>query len=100
MNRLVVFVAAALCAVAVAACGSSSDKIEGSSMKAIETGIKQRIEQQNKSTKVLYVRCPKSVKRKKGEVFSCHVKGSKPGQEADANVTVTNDKGAVHFVVP
>ncbi len=90
---------AAVCAVALAACGSSN-KLEGKQMRNIETGIKQKIESQNKGTHVVYVRCPKSVQKKKGTVFTCHVKGSKPGQEADATVTVTKDNGSVHFVVP
>jgi poly(3-hydroxybutyrate) depolymerase len=89
----------AVCALALAACGSS-DKLEGNAMKNIETGIKQKIEQSNPATHVVYVHCPKSVKRKKGVVFTCHVKGSKPGQQADATVTETSNKGAVHFVVP
>ena len=37
---------------------------------------------------------------KKGVVFTCHVKGSKPGQQADATVTETKNNGSVHFVVP
>src|SRR5690242_13694334 len=86
-------------ALALAACGSSN-KLEGKQISNIEKGIKQKIEASNKGTHVLSVKCPTSVKKKKGVVFTCHVKGSKPGQEADATVTETKDNGSVHFVVP
>ena len=89
----------AVCALFLAACGGTN-KLEGSAMRNIAIGIKQKIEQSNPGTHVLYAHCPKSVKRKKGVTFVCHVKGSKPGQQADANVTETSNKGAVHFVVP
>ena len=89
----------AVCALFLAACGGTN-KLEGRAMRAIGTSIKNKIEQSNPGTHVLYVHCPKSVKRKKGVTFVCHVKGSKPGQQADANVTETSNKGAVHFVVP
>jgi len=101
--RALRFIAVALiaaCALALAACGGSSTKLEGKQMRNIELGIKQKIETQNKGTHVVYVRCPKSVKKKKGVVFTCHVKGSKPGQQADATVTETKNNGSVHFVVP
>ena len=92
-------VAVVLLALALAACGSSN-KLQGKQMTNIEQGIKQKIEQSNTGTHVVSVTCPKSAKKKKGVVFTCHVKGSKPGQEADATVTETKDNGSVHFVVP
>jgi len=74
-TRLLLFPALiATCALLLAACGSSN-RLEGGAMRKIENDIKQKLEQRNKGLHVLYARCPKSVRRKKGVVFTCHVKG-------------------------
>jgi ethanolamine utilization protein EutQ (cupin superfamily) len=64
----------------------------------IEKKIKSQIEKNHPNVTVT-VKCPDSVKVKKGGTFKCHVKAS-GGQEADATVTQLNDKGDVRFVVP
>ncbi len=66
----------------------------------IEDGLRRQVEEQNPGTRVVSVRCPGQVPMRKGYSFSCHVLGSKPGQESDAKVTETDDQGDVHFNVP
>jgi hypothetical protein len=80
----------------LAACGSSSDKLDAG---RIEKGITQGVEQQNPGTKVAAVNCPNDIKKKKGTTFTCQVKLQGSNQKATATVTQTDDKGQVRYVV-
>ena len=65
----------------------------------VEKAIKQGVERDNPGTKVVSVDCPKDRKVKKGDMFKCQVRGSKPNQRALATVVQLNDKGDVRYSV-
>ena len=95
-RRVLPLLAAACCAVAlVAGCGKSTRTLSASK---IETAITRGIESRHPGVRVT-VTCPKGVKVKKGDIFTCHVRAS-TGQQVDATITQIDDKGNVRYVVP
>lgn len=66
----------------------------------IERGIAREIERDRPGTKVVSVKCPRDVELKKGDTFSCRVRGSKRGEAAVATVTQVDDQGRVRYRIP
>ncbi len=95
VDRRLLALSTAAALLGFAGCGES--KLDA---KKVEKAIKQGIERENPSTKVVSVVCPKDRKLKKGDTFKCQVRGSKPTQRALATVVQTNAKGSVHYSVP
>ena len=91
--------AALLAALALAACGGDDDEKQ-LDMRPVERGIERGIEKDNPKTDVVAVECPDGVEQRKGVKFTCQVRGSKPGEEAEATVTQVDDQGRVRYVVP
>jgi hypothetical protein len=97
LSRYITATSVVIGALALAACGSTEKRLD---TREIEQGIKRGVERDNPGTKVVSVTCPDEVEQEKGRTFTCHVKGSKPGEEADARVTQVDDRGRVRYVVP
>jgi hypothetical protein len=90
---------AACSLVALAGCGGGEERPR-IDIEKIERGIEAGVVRNHPDVGVVSVTCPKDVPAKKGHVFKCRVKGSGPGQEAEATVTELDDKGRVRYVVP
>ena len=91
--------AAAFAALALAGCGGG-DEEKKLDTGPVERGIERGIEKDNPKTDVVAVECPEDVEQRKGVKFTCEVRGSKPGEEAEAKVTQVDDQGRVRYVVP
>ena len=91
-----------LCATVLALClaGCGGDEPLKLDTAPIEKGIATGVEKDRPGTKVVSVTCPDDVELRKGGTFSCRVKGSKPGEDAIATVTQTDDNGRVRYSVP
>ena len=70
------------------------------SMPPIEAGIAREIERDRPGTNVVSVTCPEDVELRKGGTFTCRVRGSRPGEDAIAEVTQVDANGRVRYRVP
>ena len=75
--------------------GCGEEKLD---TKRVVKFMKQGIERDNPGTKVVSIDCP-SRPRKKGDVFKCQVRGSRPNQRALATMVQLNDKNDVRYSV-
>lgn len=65
----------------------------------VEKLIKQTFESHNLARKGASVTCPKDRKVKKGDTFTCQLRGFKPSERATATVTQTDDKAHIKVEV-